>query len=189
MARLSGRDEETKLRKKTMKRPAASADYYWDLSGSLETSRISASPLGFRTQSGERLGFSVVANRDVLPYDFEIAEGVVLPAGPYSFMSCRLDASSANHRPIVFDAGYNFGEFYSGRYDDVNLGLTLKFKGYATLAFDMNLVRARLRWQITPGNEIYLVYNRNWERRWDPMSRFASLGERGVVKISLSIRP
>jgi hypothetical protein len=210
----------------------ASADYYWDLSGNLETSRVNASPLGFRTQSGERFGFSVVANRDVLPYDFEIAEGVVLPAGPYAFTSFRLDASTANHRAIVIDAGYNFGEFYSGHYDDVNLGLTLKFRGYATLALDTNFVRgrlpegsfnqnvyqlkadifltpdlglmnyiqfddisntlgwsARLRWQISPGNEIYLVYNKNWERRWDPMSRFAPLGERGVLKISLSIRP
>ncbi len=210
----------------------ASADYYWDLSGNLETSQINASPLAFRTQSGERLGFSVVTNRDVLSYDFEIAEGVVLPAGPYDFTSFRLEASTASHRPVVIDAGYNFGEFYSGRYDDVNLGLTLKFKGTATLAFDANLVRgrlpegrfnenvyqvkadiflspdlglmnyvqfddisntlgwsARLRWQISPGNEIFLVYNKNWERRWDPMSRFAPLGDRGVVKISLSIRP
>ena len=48
---------------------------------------------------------------------------------------------------------------------------------------------ARLRWQISPGNEIYLVYNKNWERRWDPLSRFAPLDERGVFKISLSVRP
>jgi hypothetical protein len=48
---------------------------------------------------------------------------------------------------------------------------------------------ARLRWQISPGNEIFLVYNKNWERLWDPTSRFAPLGERGVLKISLSIRP
>jgi hypothetical protein len=210
----------------------ASADYYWDLSGNLETSQIHASPLAFRTQSGERLGFSVVANRDILSYDFEIFEGVVLPAGPYDFTSFRLEASTASHRPVVIDAGYNFGEFYSGRYDDVNLGLTLKFKGYATLTFDANLVRgrlpegrfnenvyqvkadiflspdlglmnyvqfddisntlgwsSRLRWQISPGNEIFLVYNKNWERRWDPMSRFVPLGDRGVIKISLSIRP
>ncbi len=121
-----------------------SADYYWDLAGGLETSTLSASPLSFRTQSGESFSFSAVANHDVLPFDFEVSEGVVLPAGPYSFTSFRLNASSASHRPIVVDAGWNFGEFYSGRYDDVNLGLTLKFKGYATLAFDANLVRGRL---------------------------------------------
>ncbi len=210
----------------------ASADYYWDLAGTLETRRLNASPFGFRTQGGETLSFSVNSTRDVLPFDFEVAEGVVIPAGPYDFVNCRLNVGTAGHRPVVFDAGYNFGRFYSGRYDDVNLGLALKFKGYASLAFDANLVRgrlpegrfsqnvyqlkadiylspdlglmnyvqyddisntvgwnARLRWQIRPGNEIYLVYNKNWERVWDPMSRFVSLGERGVVKITLSIRP
>jgi hypothetical protein len=155
-----------------------------------------------------------------------------LPAGVYSFESFRLNASSAGHRPVVLEAGWNFGGYYSGRYDDISLGLTMKLKGYATLAFDANLVRgrmptgtfsenvyqlkadifhspdlglmnyiqydtmsrqlgwnARLRWQISPGNEIYLVYNMNWERVWDPRSRFMPLADRGVIKISLSIRP
>ncbi len=210
----------------------ASADYYWDLSGNLATSTLSASPLSFRTQSGESFSFNVVANHDVLTYDWPVSDEVVLPPGSYSFSSCRLNASTASHRPVVLEAGYNFGEYYSGHFDNVNLGLTLKFKGYATLAFDSDLVRgrlpegrfsknvyqlkadvflspdlglmnyiqfddisntlgwsSRLRWQITPGNEIYLVYNKNWERVWDPMSRFAPVGDRGVVKISLSIRP
>jgi hypothetical protein len=210
----------------------ASGDYYWDLAGKLATSTLSASPLSFRTQSGESFAFSVVGNHDVLPYDFEISRGVILPAGPYSWLSYRLNASTASHRPFVVEGGYNFGEFYSGHYDDVSLGLTLKFKGYATLAFDTNIVRgrtpegnfnenvyqvkadiflspdlglmnyvqfddisntlgwsARLRWQISPGNEVYLVYNKNWERIWDPRSRFTPLGDRGVIKISLSIRP
>ena len=113
-----------------------------------------------------------------------------------------------------------------------SLGLTLKFKGYATLAFDTNIVRgrlpegdfsenvyqlkadiflspelglmnyiqfddvsnelgwqSRLRWRISPGNEIFFVYNKNWERRWDPMSRFFPIGEHGVFKIQLTIRP
>ncbi len=209
-----------------------SADYYWDLAGRLETSTLSASPLSFRTQSGESLGFSVVDNHDLLPFDWTVSEGVVLPAGPYDFTSFRLNASTAGHRPVVVEAGWNFGGYYSGHIDDINLGLTLKLKGYATLGIDANLVRgrmpqgnftdkvyqvkadiflspklglmnyvqfddisntlgwnARLRWEITPGNEVYLVYNRNWERVWDPRSRFAPLGDRGVIKISLSIRP
>jgi hypothetical protein len=33
-----------------------SADYYWDLAGVLATSTMSASPLSFRTQSGESFG-------------------------------------------------------------------------------------------------------------------------------------
>ncbi len=211
---------------------SASADYYWDLAGALETRMLRFTPLSFRTQSGETLGVNIESSRDVLPYDFEIAEGVVLPAGPYDFTNVMVSAQSAGHRPVVADAGYHFGRFYSGHYDDINLGLTLKLKGYASLAFNANLVRgrmpqgdfsqnvyqlkadfflspdigflnyiqydditdslgwnARLRWQITPGNEVYLVYNKNWGRSWDPLGRFVPLGERGVIKLTLSIRP
>jgi hypothetical protein len=210
----------------------ASGDYYWELHGVLETRQLRFSPLSFRTQSGETFGVSIESSRDVLPYDFEVGEGVILPAGPYDFTNLQLSVQSAGHRPVVADASYHFGQFYSGHYDDVRLGLTLKVKGYASLAFDANLVRgrmpqgnfsqnvyqlkadfflspdigfmnyiqyddisdslgwnARLRWQITPGNEIYLVYNKNWLRSFDPVSRFLPMGERGVIKITLSIRP
>ncbi len=210
----------------------ASGDYYWDLSGRLETRRLTVSPFSLRTESGELIRFEIVPNYDRLPYDFEVAEGVILPAGAYDFTGYRLEFNSAIYRPVVFDAGYNFGEFYSGHYDDVNIGLALKYKGYLTLSLDANFVRgrlpegnfsenvyqvkadiflspdlglmnyiqyddisrqlgwnARLRWQISPGNDVYLVYNKSWERRWDPTSRFLPLEERGVFKITLSIRP
>jgi hypothetical protein len=210
----------------------ASGDFYWDLAGRLETSRLSASPLSLRTESGEQIRFSINPNRDVLPYDFEVAEGVILPTGSYDFVNFELNLGTATHRPAAFDLRYSFGEFYSGHYDDVKIGLTLKYKGYANLALDANLVRgrlpqgrisenvyqvkadiflspdlglmnyiqyddisrqlgwsARLRWQISPGNEIFIVYNKNWERRWDPTSRFFPMEERGVLKISLSVRP
>ncbi len=48
---------------------------------------------------------------------------------------------------------------------------------------------SRFRWEITPGNFIYLVYNKNWEKRWDPQTRFYPTGERGVFKVTLSFRP
>ncbi|MEN6560248.1 MAG: carbohydrate binding family 9 domain-containing protein [Acidobacteriota bacterium] len=209
-----------------------SADYYWDLTGHLETSTLSASPLSFRTQSGESFSFEVQDNHDNLPFDWEVSEGIFLPAGPYDYTSFRLNASSASHRHVVLSGGWNFGEYYSGHYDDVDASLTLKVKGYASLAFSANLVRgrmpmgdfsenvyqvkadiflsprlglmnyvqydtmsdnlgwsARLRWEISPGNEVYLVYNKSWDRVWDPRSRFVPVGDRGVLKISLSIRP
>jgi hypothetical protein len=211
---------------------SASGDYYWDLSGNLETSRLNATPIAFRTHSGEQFGFSVNPNRDVLPNDFEIAPGVVLPAGSYSFTNYRFEFNSATHRTLTFQSGYSFGRFYSGHYNETTVGLGVKIKGYANLTFDADLVRgrlpegrfsenvyqlkadfflspdlglmnyiqfddisnqlgwsARLRWQVSPGNEIYLVFNKNWERRWDPTSRLIPLEQRGVLKISLSIRP
>jgi hypothetical protein len=133
---------------------------------------------------------------------------------------------------VSFTGTWTFGQFYSGHYDEIRLGVSVKLDGFASLSFDTDMVRgrlpqgnfdenvyqlkadvflspdlglmnyiqyddisrqlgwsSRLRWRISPGNEIYLVYNKNWERRWDPMSRFLPLEERGVLKLSLSIRP
>ena len=166
------------------------------------------------------------------PYDFEVADGVVLKAGDYGFTSYQLQFNTAVHRPWSFEGQYEFGSFYSGHYDNVSLGLTVKIDGYVNLSFDTNFVKgrlpegnfsenvyqlkadffltpdlgfmnyiqyddisrslgwnARLRWQIKPGNEVYLVYNKSWDRRWDPMSRFVPMEERGVLKFTLSIRP
>ncbi len=209
-----------------------SFDYYWDLSGRLETRRVSLTPLSFQTESGERLRFQVEPNRDVLPYDFEVAPGVVIPMGPYNFTSYQASLNTASHRPVIFEAGTSFGRFYSGHLNETTLGLTAKLGGHANVSVKTDMVRgdlpqgrfneniyevkadiflspdlglmnyiqyddisrklgwnARLRWQISPGNDIYLVYNKNWERRFDPRARFFSLEDRGVIKITLSIRP
>lgn len=205
---------------------------YWDLQGRLETWRIFTAPLNLRSESGEHIEFNVIPNRDVLPYDFEVSRGVVIPRGSYDFTSCRAEFNSASYRPWTVDVSWSFGQFYAGHYDDATLGFGLKFKGYATLGVNANIVRGRLpqgvfsenvyqikadlffspdlgllsyiqyddisktlganirfRWRISPGNDIYLVYTKNWERRWDPESRFVPLGERSVFKITLSVRP
>jgi hypothetical protein len=206
--------------------------YFWDLSGHLETREIFTAPLNLRTESGEHIEFNIMPNRDVLPYDFEVAEGVILPRGAYDFTRYRFEFNSAMHRPWTVDLSWRFGQFYSGHYDDVEAGFGLKFKGYATVALAMNFIRGRLpegrfsenvyqlkadvffspdlglmtyfqyddvskklganarfRWRISPGNEVFLVYTKNWERRWDPTLRFVPAGERGVFKITLSLRP
>jgi len=211
---------------------STSFDYYWDLEGNLETRRIQVSPLSFQTESGERFELEIEPNHDVLPFDFEVAPGVVLPFGGYNFTDVRFSVNTASHRPVILEAGYRLGGFYSGHLDETTLGLTAKVDGFVNLSFSADLVRgrlpqgnfnenvfqvkadfflspdlglmnyiqyddisrelgwsARLRWQISPGNEIFLVYNKNWERRFDPASRFAPLEDRGVVKISLSLRP
>jgi hypothetical protein len=209
-----------------------SADYYWDLAGNLETSRLQASPLSLKTNSGESLNAEVNINRDILPADFEVAPGVVLPAGSYDFTNVQFSFNSAGHRAAALDLSYTLGQYYSGHLNEAQVGLTVKIKGYVSLNLKADLIRgrmpqgnfnenvyqikadiflspdlglmnyiqyddvsrllgwnARLRWQISPGNEVFLVYSKNWERRWDPRSRFFPMEERGVLKLSLSIRP
>jgi hypothetical protein len=123
---------------------SASGDFYWDLDGNLETRRLEFSPLSLRSPSGARFDFEIQANRDVLPSDFEVAAGVVLPAGAYDFTGFGCSLETAPHRALVLDAGIDFGQFYSGRYEDWSAGITFKYKGYANIGLDVNLVRGRL---------------------------------------------
>jgi hypothetical protein len=209
-----------------------SFDFYWDLGGRLETRKLSFQPLNFQTESGERLEAAITSNHDVLPYAFEVSEGIVIPQGAYNFTNYELEVRTASHRAFEVEIEERFGEFYSGHLSETELGLILKYKGYATLGVSTNLVRGnlpegrfsenvyevkadlfvsprlglmsyfqyddvskefgvniRFRWEIAPGNMIYFVYTKNWERRWDPLSRFVPLGETGVFKVQLSIRP
>jgi len=204
---------------------------YWNLNGQLESRRIFTAPINFRTESGEHIEFNVIPNREVLPEDFEVSEGVIIPKGDYSFLSYRAEINTAAYRKIQFDLSYRFGQFYSGHYDDLEAGVTLKLDGYANLQLGANAVRgdlpqgkfsenvylARLNlyitpdlgisnyiqyddvsnlmgyngrffWVIRPGNIIYLVYNNNMERQWDPESRFKIQEEQIKFKVQLSIR-
>lgn len=52
----------------------------------------------------------------------------------------------------------------------------------------------RFKWRISPGNTIYFVYNKSWEKFFDPLStyntrQFHPGHDRGVFKIQLSWRP
>ncbi|HYA49468.1 MAG TPA: DUF5916 domain-containing protein, partial [Burkholderiales bacterium] len=210
----------------------ASGDYYWDLSGNLETSRINITALAFRTHGGDQFGFGINPGREVLTQDFEIAKGVVLRPASYGFTNYSFSFNSASHRLVTLQSSYTLGGFYSGHYNEAAAGLSIKLKGYVSLTGNVDLVRARLpegrfsenvyqlkadffispdlglmnyiqfddisnqlgwsarlRWQISPGNDVYIVFNKNWERRWDPAARFFPLEQKGVLKISLSIRP
>jgi len=206
--------------------------YYWDLDGRLETRQIFMAPLNFQTESGEHIEFNLTPTRDILPYDFEVSDGIILPKGPYNYTTYEVEVETASRRPVAVDLEQRFGTFYSGHLSQTELGIVFKYKGFATLEFRADIVRGRLpqgrfkenvyevkadlflsprlglmnyiqyddvskelgintrfRWEIAPGNIIYFVYSKNWERRWDPLSRFVPLEERGVLKVQLSIRP
>jgi hypothetical protein len=206
--------------------------FYWDLNGALETRRIFLAPLNFRTESGEHFEFNIILNRDVLPEDFEVAEGVIIPAGPYDFNQFSLQCNTASFRPWYLGAEWRFGEFYSGHYNELNGQFAFRINGYATFSLRADLVKgvlpqgtftekalelkadfflnpnlglmnylqydsvsknlgfsSRFRWTITPGNEIYFIFNKGWNRVWDPVSRFEPGAGRAVFKITLSIRP
>lgn len=204
---------------------------YWNLEGDLESMQIFTAPVNFRTESGEHVEFNVIPNREVLPYDFEVSDGVIIPIGDYSFTNYRFEVNTASYRAVQVDFSYRFGQFYNGHYRDLETGITLKADGYATFEIGANLIRGRLPagdfsenvyfsrlniyltpdlgltnniqfddisntigyngrlfWQIRPGNVIYLVYNNNIAKTFDPEERFRLSEDQTILKVQLSIR-
>ncbi len=212
----------------------ASTSFYWDLKGNIESSEIELAPLNFITPSGDFFECGMNINREVLPEPFEVSEGVVIPAGDYTFTTGRAEIRTAEYRFLSAYIEYETGNFYNGKINKLEFSLSFNHKGNIKLGVegefvhgnlplyggkfteklyqvkadfflntDMGLMtyiqydsvsknigaNIRLKWEITPGNIVYLVYNKSWEKRYDPVSRFYPFQDRGVIKIQLSIRP
>jgi len=88
--------------------------YVEDANGHVESWRVFTAPFNAQTQSGEHLEANIMPQFERLDEPFEIAEGVVIPAGDYSFTRFRVEAQSSRHRPWRIGAKVWFGDFFTG---------------------------------------------------------------------------
>ncbi len=88
--------------------------YVEDLNGRAESWRVFTAPFNVQTESGEHLEANVAPQYERLDEPFEIADGVVIPAGQYHFTRYRVEAQSSRHRPWRVGATCWFGDFYTG---------------------------------------------------------------------------
>jgi len=94
------------------------------------------------------------------------------------------------------EAGRNFiaGRISHNIFAEINVGLIFTDGSTAgasntSAGFDWTLKTSRFRGKLNLSAIGWFVHTKNWERRWDPLSRFFPMGDRGVFKIQLSIRP
>ncbi len=88
--------------------------YIESADGRAESWRVFTAPFNAHTQSGEHLEANIVPQFERLDEQFEIAEGVVIPPGEYSYTRFRIEAQSSRHRPWRVGASVWFGDFYTG---------------------------------------------------------------------------
>ncbi len=85
-----------------------------NLDGHTESWRLFTAPINIELESGEHIESNWVPQYESLDEDFEIADGVVIPAGDYDFTRFRVEAQSARSRPWRIGSTVWFGEFYTG---------------------------------------------------------------------------
>ena len=171
-----------------------------DLTGKWESYRVFMAPVNWRLESGDRFEFNVVPTGEQLVEPFEIATGVVIPAGTYHWQRYRIEGGFAAKRRLSAQATWWFGDFYSGKLDE--LSLTAAWKPSALFImelnatrnigrlsqgnFTQNLIGTRVRVNVSPDLQIngYLQYDDESDRfgsntrlRWT----FSPLGDLFIV--------
>jgi hypothetical protein len=97
-----------------------------DLDGRWESYRVFTAPINWRLESGDRFEANVVPTGERLVEPFEIADGVIIPAGAYHWNRYRLEAGTAAKRRVSGQLSWWFGDFYDGSLDELELTATWK---------------------------------------------------------------
>jgi len=84
------------------------------ISGGLESRSLFAELFEIETNSGDAFGTQYNRDREVLLEDFEIADGIVIPAGDYEFGQFGVEASGASERVFAPSFEISSGDFYNG---------------------------------------------------------------------------
>ncbi len=136
-----------------------------NLRGFNESWSYEFTPANFDFNSGDSLEFKITPQYEFLPYDFEVADGVVLPVGPYRFNRGELDIETSSHRPWVFSTQTGFGSFYTGSLlqQETNLAWTAP-SGRVTAGVGSEHNFARLK----QGNFAQRLYQTNLSYAFSP---------------------
>ena len=147
----------------------------YDLSGRWESYRVFAAPINWRFRSGDRAEFNIVPVGERLREPFEVAAGVPIPPGSYTWLRYRLEAGTAQKRRFYTQLTWWFGGFYDGTLDQYQWTgawnprplVTVEFTGernvghLASGTFTQTVVGNRLRLNVSPDLSIstYVQYD------------------------------
>lgn len=97
---------------------------FTDTDGNLETWETEIQPFGVFFESGDSVRTEVVTTHEELADDFEISEGITIPAGEYDFARARLEFDTAAQRELWASLAFSTGDFFDGDRDTWSTGLT-----------------------------------------------------------------
>jgi len=123
--------------------------------GQTESWQFLTSPVNYRFNSGDRFEFDYAPEFQRLFESFEIATGVVLPAGTYRFDRYRLELETASKRRWEAFITWWLGTYYSGTADQVSTSFSYKVAPHFRARVGLNQTFARLR----EGNFIARIFS------------------------------
>lgn len=114
--------------------------------GQLESWDLYVTPLDWHFRSGDSVHAVFDPNwiYERLFSNFEIAPGVILPPGEYRFTRFKASIASAAKRRLSGSINVNWGDYWSGRAEQVSTSVTYKLPPRFTLTLSANQTFAHL---------------------------------------------
>ncbi len=97
-----------------------------DLKNKPLTRHIFLAPLNIEFESGERIEFNIIPQFDFVEEEYEIFDGINIPAGEYKQTRYRIQVETASKRPLSLDIMYWWGGFYGGKNKNIEFELNYK---------------------------------------------------------------
>lgn len=112
--------------------------------GRTESWRVFTAPINWRFDSGDRIELNYIPQFERLFEPFEISPGVILPPGDYRFTRYRAEFGTASKRRWQVRGTWYFGEYWSGRADEIATTFRYKFPPHFTISLQTDQSFARL---------------------------------------------
>ena len=84
------------------------------IDGGLQSQTISLEAIEIENNSADRISIKYRSDKERLTEPFEIAEGIIIPAGSYSYGATDLHAQTGDQRSIKAEFNYLDGDFFDG---------------------------------------------------------------------------
>ncbi|MGH9219894.1 MAG: DUF5916 domain-containing protein [Vicinamibacterales bacterium] len=105
----------------------ADGDINTDLRNHVIDRNIRVTPMELEFHTGDSIEFQVFKQTENLDEDFEISDGVILPAGnSYDWLRYQVGYDSAEQRMFSGRAEYSFGDFWDGKRKELTLDLNIR---------------------------------------------------------------
>ncbi|MFC1552179.1 DUF5916 domain-containing protein [Candidatus Latescibacterota bacterium] len=110
---------------------------YYDHTGRLITRDYRLSPLGIEFNSDDRFEFVINNNYEYLDEEFELFDNNAVPVGEYDWWFYGIDYSTSQSKKVSMNLRTEWGDFYNGTRDIVELEAILKTNMYYSLSADI----------------------------------------------------
>ncbi len=112
-------------------------NYYANTKNKLISRTVSTQPFGLISDTDDELGFTIQNEYDYIEEIFPIFDDVIIPRGGYEWWNYEINFESSKSRTVSFEIDTQWGDFYNGKRDGLNVECTFKTSRYYALSADV----------------------------------------------------